>query len=620
MRRALLLLGIALISVVACNREERPSGPIAFSPARVELSAAGGICEVSYTQQDAMEGVNILVVSQVAWVTDIDTSKRGTLRMRILGNPEAAERTTTLEVRYPGWTTPQTLEVVQRGVEQPRLTLNFEDADYSSCTVSITPDSEDLYYIVMMAQQDYFAQMDIVDAASLTAADNAYFLGYMPEADSLRDFMVRTKAVVQGTTTKSWEGLSPADSYVVYAYGVELYDDRFERVTPVYHLTLEDRMPVREAMSFDVTITAEGPEVTFDITPEAWEGYYMVQLVADDEPGYISKGDPLDETFEEAVAESFFYVADNMYYFYEKSAEEIMSELGYRGHATFSRTLNAEHKYMTIIYAIASDEGGVPMMVSKPTVKYFSTGSVAMSDMTFDVRVENIKPRSADITIIPSTNEESYTAVLIYADNLPEGSNDEQLRYIIERYPPMSMQGIYSERVEELTPDTDFLLAVYGFHADAPTTQLFLHRFTTAEDGVGDNAIVAVSWCGYDLYEVIDIEEYYNSMAGIGDYFLSVDITTKYPTERVYFDIIPLSRVEEYGEKYIREMLFEGSYHSLFDWAICMYGNEYVVCGLAEDEHGYVGELFISEPISYTPDTVGDAAEFVDKYKEYSSK
>ena len=48
-----------------------------------------------------------------------------------------------------------------------------------------------------------------------------------------------------------------------------------------------------------------------------------------------------------------------------------------------------------------------------------------------------------------------------------------------------------------------------------------------------------------------------------------------------------------------------------------VYGNEYVVCGLAEDERGYVGELYISEPISFVRGDVGDAAEFVELYKEY---
>lgn len=69
----------------------------------------------------------------------------------------------------------------------------------------------------------------------------------------------------------------------------------------------------------------------------------------------------------------------------------------------------------------------------------------------------------------------------------------------------------------------------------------------------------------------------------------------------------------------IRESLLEYSYSSSPDWALCSYGNEYVVCGLAEDEAGYVGEIFISDPITFSYEDRGDAAEFVELYKEYTN-
>ena len=41
------------------------------------------------------------------------------------------------------------------------------------------------------------------------------------------------------------------------------------------------------------------------------------------------------------------------------------------------------------------------------------------------------------------------------------------------------------------------------------------------------------------------------------------------------------------------------------------------MCGLAEDENGYVGEMYVSEPISFTSEQTSDAAIFVELYKEY---
>jgi hypothetical protein len=38
---------------------------------------------------------------------------------------------------------------------------------------------------------------------------------------------------------------------------------------------------------------------------------------------------------------------------------------------------------------------------------------------------------------------------------------------------------------------------------------------------------------------------------------------------------------------------------------------------MAEDENGFVGEMFISEPISFERTDVGDASIFVELYKEW---
>ena len=114
------------------------------------------------------------------------------------------------------------------------------------------------------------------------------------------------------------------------------------------------------------------------------------------------------------------------------------------------------------------------------------------------------------------------------------------------------------------------------------------------------------------------LDSYYESMYGFGDYFLSVDIHTLQPTERVYFDIFRTSHIEENGEKWVKESLMDYSYHTLFDWGLCSYNNEYVVCGYAEDADGNIGELFTSAPIVVQRGETGDAAEFIERYAEYT--
>jgi hypothetical protein len=274
---------------------------------------------------------------------------------------------------------------------------------------------------------------------------------------------------------------------------------------------------------------------------------------------------------------------------------------------------------MALTYAIDSEDGNVPMVVSKPIVTYFTTGTVERSDMTFEVTFDNIRPRSVDVTITPSS-EEQYSAVLMYAKNLPSGDKQQQLEYVISKYAPLELTGVYREHISQLPPDTEFILAVYGYYASAATTDLFLYHFTTLEDGEGTNHITEVHATAYDLTEVVALEPYYSAFMGYADYFMSIDIETATPSPSLHFDIFRSDVMEEYSEDEIRQSLLDYAYTSSPDWALCSYGNEYVICGLAEDENGYVGELFVSQPICFERSDVGDAAIFVELYSDYVTR
>lgn len=557
-----------------------------------------------------------MAVCDAEWITDIDNSKSGVISFRALPNTSTEERTTTITLRHISTDIEPQVTVTQKSNSGKKLTIELVKSDYSECEVRITPEDDSMPYIVMMAEKSYLTEQRITSVEELVAADQAYFYTYITGDVSLEEFLRESNLALNGAKTKRWQDLSPAKEYVIYTYGIYSHEDKYDAVTDVEYILIESRLPERTAMAFDATITAEGPEVSFVVSSKEWDGYYAVQLVEDSEAGYIEQGLPFTAEAEAAVAEAFFYVADHLYYFEEKSAEEIMQQLGYKGEAEFRKTLNANHRYMALIYAIDSDNGNVPMVVSKPVVEYFSTGTVERSDMTFEVEFSNIMPRSVDVRITPSTDEQ-YTAVMMYAKNLPEGDKQEQLDCIMDKYAPLELTGVYDEHIDQLPPATEFVIAVYGYYAGAATTDLFIYRFTTAEDGEGTNTITEVRCKAYDLSEVAAVESYYQTFMGYADYFLSVEVVTAKPSPTLHFDIFPAYYVDQYSEEDIRESLLEYSYTSSPDWALCTYGNEYVVCGLAEDENGFVGELYISEPMKFTKTDTSAASEFVELYKEY---
>jgi hypothetical protein len=208
---------------------------------------------------------------------------------------------------------------------------------------------------------------------------------------------------------------------------------------------------------------------------------------------------------------------------------------------------------------------------------------------------------------------------MMYAKNLPNGDKQEQLDYVTEKYAPLELKGVYREHIDQLPPATEFIIAVYGYYAGAPTTDLFIYRFATTTDGKGDNVIVNVKFSAYDIAEVVAIDPYYQSMLGYADYFLSMEVETLMPSPTLHFELYAKSQYDSYKHEDIRESLLEYAYTSSPDWALCSYGNEYVLCGLAEDENGYVGEMYISEPISFSREQTSDAAIFVELYKEWTN-
>lgn len=607
---------IALVAAVSCsNSTPVVNSEFSVKSSLIEATDVGGDYVIEYQLKSYVGSVMPAAVTDAEWIADIDNSTKGKISFRVLPNYDVESRETTIELRYVDVATKPQIKVKQAGLGGEKLSIEVVECGYSECEVKISPASEDITYVAMMAEVAYFTENSITTEDILVDADKALFESYVNDI-SLEEFLNKSGIAMQGTQQKSWQDLSPAKEYVIYAYGIYAHENSYERVTPVYYTLVDKRLPERSEQKFDVRITAEGPEVSFSIKPEKWDGYYMVQLVEDSEAGYIEQGLPFTATNEEQVAEAFFYIADHLYYFEEKNAEEIMQLLGYKGEVTYSKTLNANHRYMALIYAIASEDGGVPMVVSQPQVEYFTTGTVERSDMTFDVEFTNIRPRSVDVKIVPS-KDETYTAVMMYAANLPEGDKQEQLDYVMTKYAPLELSGVYNEHIDQLPPATEFVIAVCGYYAGAPTTDLFLYRFTTAKDGEGENRIVKVNFSAYDMAEVAALEPYYQSMMGYADYFLSMEVETLAPAPTLHYELYAKSQYDSYSHEDIRESLLEYAYTSSPDWALCSYGNEYVLCGLAEDENGYVGEMFVSEPISFSKEQTSNAEIFVELYKEW---
>ena len=124
--------------------------------------------------------------------------------------------------------------------------------------------------------------MGIADADALLLDDYTFFSQYANAYGlSLKDFMNQFGLVRQGDASVDWTSLVPAESYVVYVYGVQFSEDGsdYTVTTPIFHEVVET--PINEfgrASFMPVLGPIDGPKVEYEIHPIDYDGYYATVI------------------------------------------------------------------------------------------------------------------------------------------------------------------------------------------------------------------------------------------------------------------------------------------------------------------------------------------------------
>lgn len=92
------------------------------------------------------------------------------------------------------------------------------DAEYNKAQVSVTPDADDLPYMVWVAPKTVFDKF--ADDAAVLAYDKAYIQS-VADKNSVTFETVYNAWVYTGAAVEEFSGLEPETAYVAYAYGVD---------------------------------------------------------------------------------------------------------------------------------------------------------------------------------------------------------------------------------------------------------------------------------------------------------------------------------------------------------------------------------------------------------------
>lgn len=576
---------------------------VKFDQQIVDLGYEETTVTLHYTINNGIEGIDIVASTEAEWISEI-VAANGTLTFRVAENQDVKARETKLRVTYPN---ADTVYIVVKQAEFDAITFELEVTANSStsCSTLIKPSNEDYAYIAYMAEVDYFLSAQITTAEELFQDDYDYYMAFAKqwEAPLLKEFFLMNYIAYQGEYSIEWTGMVPDKEYVLYVYAIEFNEanDDYWMASPVTYQMVTLESGELTEVDFNVDVDVNGPNATYHIAPQNWEGHYYLTIY--EEGDYMYRDTPADSDYSKLISSVWLdMMAELMASGY--APNQIIELVCLQGDEEYSETLKGDTNYALVIYAVDMVDG-MPQVVSKPQIVNFTTEAIGASDMILDIKVENKYVRVADVTVTPSTNE-YYTVAIVPFSEVPESSNAEIIDWLNDNFSMDSYHGEIFSHLNTLQPETSYSILAYGYYGGVVTTDLFRYDFTTDAESECENGVVRVDYDGpYSLAELeaYDPDYFYNyaMFESMGWYAMWSEIFTEQPTQDMFYCIYSAQEVSVYGEEAIFADLVSypcGKTQLLTGEN----GKLYVMCAVCMDYRGNYSEMWISEPFMYNYD------------------
>ena len=284
---SMMILG-SMFMFAACSDDNEPTTPeepgtetpgakvsIQLGYESIEVEAAGGSAEVTYTLKNAGTNPKISGTSDQDWITDIQAAD-GKVTMSVAANTETADRTAKVTLTYSD---------DEKNAASAELTVTQGAKAEELFTITIPGESGSTWIPFEIQPKDQSAQyfLNIRPAEEMEGfvSDEALFNSdmstYQQLADqygmSLNDVLIATNALVSGPMEDYlFTKLSPSTEYCIYCYGVE----NGKLVAPVSKVNAATLPagPVDNKLSIEM-ISKVATSVTFNVNVTTFDAYAM---------------------------------------------------------------------------------------------------------------------------------------------------------------------------------------------------------------------------------------------------------------------------------------------------------------------------------------------------------
>ena len=611
--------------ITSCEQapvEENVSTKLALKLQHTELTidGNGGIFDIGYTIENGINGIDIALECDVAWISNIHTS-HSRIYFECAKNFTNKERNAVIAVRYPSLSM-QTIKIRQSSSDALTFEIEITDIKSTNCTTKLSPSDEMTPYIVYMAEKSYLTAAEITNEMELFRDDYNTYTKWAKDfgASNLEQFMYLNQFAFMGDCNISWTGMVPDREYVLYAYAIEFSEDGqdYTLASSVAYEIVVLPTHVFADIEFDVNITVDGPKATYEFSPINWEGKYFIDIYAKGAYMYLAEGETPDEEYCKQVASDWIGLI-TMYMQSGYTAEQLMEIMCLQGPDSYSEVRDANTEYCMVFYGIEMVDG-LPQVTTKPYIANFRTGAVEASDMQIDIKVENCYVRVADITITPTSDNEPYVATFLKKSDVPYTDNQEIIDWLLGyNLSSNTYKGTIESNLVGLEPDTEYIALAFGYYGGVVTTDLFSYEFKTEPEGVCENSVLGVNvYAPYSLVELEtampDMFYNYGMFESMGWYAMCAEIETEKPEGNVFMNIYRASELVTSDMEYIKADLC--SYVSDRSCLFVGENNElYIMCAVTMDYKGNYSEMWVSDPFSFslTPDSKRDINELLGK-------
>lgn len=599
---------LTLTLFAGCKGDEpevKPQGEtiLTLESKSIDVTADGGHFEVNYTLENPVEGAELKVSAEKNWVHNIDTSVEGVISFDVDASYDAEARNCRLELIYPGVYPNQTITVKQAEGKEHAIKLELVNAAATTITMNVIPADKNMPYVFILGTGKYFEENNgelMYSDEALWASDMDIFESFGAAFGGNASTGAAAFMYTGDMMSHQFTGVTPNTTYVAYAYGFD--NGTLTPLTEIARLKITTTAVSDYTLHFDFEVEVDGPNVTIDIAPQGYDGYYYYGVFwAKDVAGATQEQlrSYCEQTWEndKAYYSSFFDTPEQGLHF-------IFNELAFRGAQHLEVELDANTEF--ILWAFGMDNEA--LMNTTPEFYTFKTGGVKASENTFVLSVTELHPRKATVKV-ETSNDDPYVAALVAGDSFENNSDAEIMEYILSNFSVQYVNGTMSDTATGLVPSTEYELLVFGAQAGAPTTELYRHKFFTAEVVYADLDFSLTIGKYYNGTELAALDSSYEGFEGS----VIVPITANVDAEAVAFYFNAMNALDfpyyEY-EQIIEGLVGEGAVDEVVSYYAFEFDTPYTFFGVAEDKDGNFTEVWSSKDTTFKVENCSPAEEF----------